>query len=112
MHTIWRVSRECVWVSPAMRRYRGQVTELTKVAVVVDRAARNARVMCRRAIPLTEDNTHLPVLAEMIGEAADACAELRRCVVVGFPAPAAPAQVIELAGRLGPEAADVGVAIW
>lgn len=107
MHSILRGARETVWVSPAMRRYRGQVTELTKVAVVVDRAARNARVMCRRAIPLTEDNTHLPVLAEMIGEAADACAELRRCVAVGFPAPAARAQLIELARKLGPEAAEL-----
>jgi len=107
MHSILRGAREIVWVSPAMRRYRGQVTELTKVAVVVDRAARNARVMCRRAIPLAEDNTHLPVLAEMIGEAADACAELRRCVAVGFPAPAARAQLVELARKLGPEAAEL-----
>lgn len=107
MHSILRGARETVRVSPAMRRYRGQVSELTKVAVVIDRAARNARVMCRRAVPLTEAHRHLPLLAEMVSEAAQACAELRRSIAAGFPAPVARQQLIDLARKLGPEAAEI-----
>ena len=107
MNALLRGAREIVRVSPAMRRYRGQVTELEKIAIVVDRAARNARVMCRRAIPLTEADTHLPILAEMIEQASGACAELASCVAAGFPAPIARAELIDLARKLGPEAAEL-----
>lgn len=107
MHSLLRAARETVRVSPAMRRYRGQVSELNKVAIVVDRAARNARVMCRRAVPLTETDTHLPILADMIAQAAAGCAHLRDSVAAGFPAPEARQEFIDLARQLGPEAAEL-----
>lgn len=107
MHSILRGARETVRVSPAMRRFKGHVTELDKIAVVVDRAVRNARVMCRRAIPLVETHTHLPVLADLIEQAADSCVELRSSVAAGFPAPEARARLVDLAHKLGPEAAEL-----
>jgi len=107
MHSILRAARETVRVSPAMRRFKGQVTELDKIAVVIDRAVRNTRVMSRRAIPLVEAHTHLPVLADLIEQAARACELLRGAVAAGFPAPEARAELVDLAHKLGPEAAEI-----
>lgn len=107
MNATLRSARETVRVSPAMRKFRGEVTELGKIAIVLDRAVRNARVMCRRATPLIETHTHLPALADLIEQAARACEELRGAVAAGFPTSVARHQLIDLGRQLGPEAAEL-----
>jgi len=107
MHAVLRGARETVTVSPTMRKYRGEIQELSHMAVVIDRAVRNARVMARRAVPLTENHHDLPVLADLVRESADATYHLRRAVMAAHQPMIARNMLISLAEKLGPEAAEL-----
>src|SRR5699024_4706838 len=81
--------------------------ELSHMAVVIDRAVRNARVMARRAVPLTENHHDMPVLADWVRESADATYHLRRAVMAAHQPMIARNMLVSLPEKLGHEAAEL-----
>lgn len=83
------------------RRYRQELTELVRTAVLVDRTMRTVRVVARRAIsvPAGQEVEHLADLLEHLGAATR---ELAEDVAAGRPPKRSKARILEVAGQADP----------
>ena len=83
------------------RRYRQELTELVRTAVLVDRTMRTVRVVARRAIsvPAGQEVEHL---ADVLEHLAGATRELAEDVAAGRPPKRSKARILEVAGQADP----------
>ena len=99
-----RSAREMVRVNPAVRGERTTVAELSRAAVLADRAMRNARVVARRAVVAVEEEGPAPDVAVHVDTLAVAVGSLAAAVGRGDPPDHARALLQEVAAALAPEA--------
>ncbi|WP_341360167.1 FUSC family protein [Georgenia sp. M64] len=99
-----RSAREMVRVNPVVRGERTTVAELSRAAVLADRAMRNARVVARRAVVAVQEEGPAPDVAGHVETLAVAMGSLAAAVGRGDPPDHARALLQEVAAALAPEA--------
>lgn len=102
----WRstagAARQSARVSPAFRRHLEELTALEAAAVSVDRVMRSARVLARRSRVVVRDEHEVTDLAALVGEVADATAELAASLGRGADLTRARARLAAVAARTDP----------
>ncbi|MFD1716375.1 FUSC family protein [Georgenia deserti] len=100
-----RSAQEVVTVNPALRSSRGTVAELSRIATLVDRAVRNARVIARRSVAaVAEGGAKSPEIAEEVDTVAVALHALGGALAAGDPPHHARATLVRVAASLVPVA--------
>jgi uncharacterized membrane protein YgaE (UPF0421/DUF939 family) len=69
-------SLEITRIAPLRRRHRAEIERMRTLAVEIDRASRNTRVVARRAVPAVSDEHTLPSVADLVERLAGAVREL------------------------------------
>lgn len=102
-----RNAGELARISPAIRRFRGELAALEGRAVLVDRAMRNTRVLVRRSLAAVEAGTHdLSSVAAHVDATARAAAELSAAFGSGRDPARARTELLAIAQSLDPYALD------
>lgn len=94
---------ELARVSPAIRRFRDELADLSGTAVLIDRAMRNARVLARRALAAVEAQTHdMASIAAQVEATARATDDLASALRAGKDPERARARLLEVSRALDP----------
>ena len=103
-------AREVVGLNPSLWRYRAEVAELDRLFRLVRRARRSTDMIARQGLAMTEEVGRLPVVGELVADAARAAHSLAGSVR-GWQRPErARALLVEVAARSGP--ADIPGEDW
>jgi len=96
-------ARDLARISPTIRKYRAELTDLGRSAVLVDRAMRNTRVLARRSLAAVEVQTHdMTTIATQIEATAQATDELAAALGTGRVPERARTQLLAVAEALDP----------
>lgn len=83
----WRLStasaQQTTALSPAWRRHRGEIAQLSRSCTLADRAIRNARVLARRSLAGAQDGHVLTPVAEPVAHLAEASRTLAAAIGSG-----------------------------
>lgn len=99
-----RSSAQLARLAPAHRRHRPELERMVDVAVLLDRAMRNARVLARRARRTVADGHEAPALADALDQVARATEDLARATATGADPRAARDRLLAVAATLDPHA--------
>jgi uncharacterized membrane protein YgaE (UPF0421/DUF939 family) len=100
--TAVRSAKEVVRVNPALRAERATIAELGRVSTLADRAMRNARVVCRRAVMAIEEDGASPDIAEHVETITVALNSLAAAIGSGDPPEHARATLVRVSQDLVP----------
>ncbi|MCK6209728.1 FUSC family protein [Georgenia sp. EYE_87] len=100
--TAVRSAKEVVRVNPALRAERATIAELGRVSTLADRAMRNARVVCRRAVVAIEEDGPSPDIADEVDAVAAALSSLAAAIGHGDPPEHARATLVRVSATLVP----------
>ncbi len=95
-------AREVVALNPSLRRYRGEVAELGRLARLTRRAQRSTDMLARQALAMTEEVGRLPVVGGLVEDTARAAHALAGSVQHWNQPERAREILLEVAGRAGP----------
>ncbi len=102
--SVTRSSAQLARLAPAHRRHRAELERMLDVAVLLDRAMRNARVLARRARRTVADGRAAPALADALAQVARATEDLAAATASGTDARQARERLLAVAATLDPHA--------
>lgn len=95
-------AREVVGFNPALWRFRAEVAELDRLFRLTRRARRSSDMLARQALAMTEEVGRLPVVGELVTDAARAARALASSVRGWTPPEQARELLVRVAARSGP----------